>query len=183
MISRRGFLGLVGGVAVAGVAGVAGVGTAEAVPVTPPTILKWNRSKVYVLDKLGAAWPVREAVEAWDDSSLLDLARVSSLPSASVSYIVVQYGKLPTGTLGVASRSYDSAGRICRATVTINNTIRLAVFEPARRLALVRHEIGHCLGFNHTSDGTDVMEGKIIKGGPTALSQYHKDTLRRTYGR
>lgn len=178
MINRRGFLGLLGGVAVASVAGVA-----DAAPVVAPSILKWNRSKVYVLDKLGSAWPVREAVEAWDDSSLLDLAWVSSLPAGSVSVITVKYGKLPTGTLGVASRVYDSAGRISGATVTINNTIRLAVFEPARRLALVRHEVGHCLGFNHTHDGTDVMEGEIIKGGPTALSQYHKDTLRGRYGR
>lgn len=166
-------------------AGLAGGAVAAILPALPAAAVahpRWNRTTVKVWDRLGTAWPVQVAAEAWDDSSKLDVVRVTATPSRADSVIEIRSGNLPAGILGNTTVARDSLGRIKWATVIINQSIRLNEFESGRRLALVRHEIGHALGFNHSRTGRDVMLEQIRRGGPTELSQFHRDELRATYG-
>lgn len=175
MINRRTLLaGLAGGT----VAAIVG----PAIPAAAVAHPRWNRTTVKVWDRLGTAWPVQVAAEAWDDSSKLDVVRVTAAPSRADSVIEIRTGNLPAGILGNTTLTYDALGRIKWATVIINQSIRMNEFESGRRLALVRHEIGHCLGFRHSRTGRDVMLEQIRRGGPTDLSQFHRDELRATYG-
>lgn len=172
-MTRRGLLGLIGAGALA--ATVAAVEPAEAATV----VARWNRPTVYVVNQLGSAWPVSSAAEAWDDSSTLDLITVTGI-NYSRSNIVVRWGKLPTGVLGKTATSRDGLGRYKSATITINDRISKS-YPSASKLLLVRHEIGHALGFNHTQK-RDVMNGTISSSGCPLLGYFHVDTLRRVYG-
>ncbi|GAB3749982.1 zinc metalloprotease [Microlunatus parietis] len=172
-VSRRGLLGLIG---VGVVAGLVGVEQAHAAGVA-----RWNRTTVHVENLLGSAWPVRAAAEAWDDSSALDLVAVEGpAPIRGTSIITVKWGQLPTGTLGYCSTSKDGYGRYKRAVITINDRI-VKSYPYQLKVMLVRHEIGHALGFNHTTK-RDVMNQSINSAGSPLLGYYHLDTLRRVYG-
>jgi len=174
MISRRGLLAGLGGIVAGTLVGTAGVAEAASFP-------KWNRSTVQVWDRLGAGWPVQTAAEAWDDSSKLDVVRVTK-PAAGASVITVEFGVLPARVLGQTFVARDGLGRYKSARVVINSTIDARRFDTTRRLALVRHEVGHALGFNHSRTGTDVMQEQILVGGPCGLSDFHRETLRKVYG-
>lgn len=172
-MTRRGMLGLAGAGLLAGIV-AAPADTAEAAGVA-----RWNRPTVHVVNLLGTAWPVNVAAEAWDNSSSLDLVTVTSI-NYRVSNIIVRFGRLPSGVLGRCATARDGLGRYKAATVTINDRIT-GSYPYGSKVLLVRHEIGHALGFNHTSK-RDVMNETISASGSPLLGWFHQDTLRRVYG-
>lgn len=174
-MSRRGLLGLLGAGAIAVAVPVA----AEASPVTLPTITRWNRPTVHLVNQLGTAWPVAAAATKWSDPSRLDLVTISKI-NYNYSMIFVRFGRLPVGILGETSTERDGRGEFKRAYITINDRISKS-YPYSLKLLLLRHEIGHAVGFAHTRT-RDVMNQTIDRYGVPLLSYYHMDLLRRTYG-
>lgn len=174
-MSRRGLLGLIG----AGALAVAVPAVAEA-SVTLPTMTRWNRTTVHLVNQLGSAWPVASAATKWADPSKLDLVTISKI-NYNYSMILVRFGRLPVGILGQASCERDGRGEFKRAYITINDRISKS-YPYSLKLLLLRHEIGHAVGFAHTRT-RDVMNQIIDKNGIPLLGSYHMESLRKTYGR
>lgn len=172
-VSRRGLLGLIGSGFVAGTVGATVPAEAR------EAITRWNRTTVHVVNQLGDAWPVRSAAEAWDNSSRFNLVTIDEI-NYSYSMILVRFGSLPSGVLGRCDCQRDGLGRYKRAYVTINERISPS-YSYQSRVKLLRHEIGHALGFRH-STLRNVMNQKITSDSSSYLSYWHMDTMRKVYG-
>lgn len=155
------------------------VGTPDEADATPSQV-SWNRTTVHVQSELGTDWPVQVAVEAWDDSSALDVV-YSGTTCASTSCIRIVWADLPAGVLGEATTYTDALGRYKACRIEVNDSIILSQFSQYRRLSLIRHEAGHCFGFAHSTTGLDVMYQYIHEGGPQNLSDFHKARLLEVY--
>lgn len=171
IINRRGLLGLLGAGIVAGV-------------ITVPTaaeaaIRRWNRTSLQVVNQLGSAWPVAAALTVWDRASALDLVAVTKIDYGA-SNIIVRFGRLPAGVLGECSVKYDGLYRYKQATVVINDRISKS-YPYSLKLLLLRHEIGHALGFAHTTK-RDVMNQRIDSSGVPLPGMYHVSELQKVYG-
>jgi len=153
------------------------IGTPDADGASPSQV-RWNRTTVHVQSALGDDWPVRVAVEAWDDSSALDIV-YSGTRCASTSCITIRWEDLPDWHLGYTNLYTDALGRYKACTIRVDPAA--ADLSDYLRLSLIRHETGHCFGFNHTYTGTDVMIETLREGGPQNLSQFHKDRLLEVY--
>lgn len=175
-MTRRGLLGLAGAGLLAGMV-AAPAETAEAAVFR---FRQWNRSTVYVWSTISSAWYVGSAVEEWDDSSRLDLVTTYRQPDPASSIIRIKYGTPLSGARASCDCDYDGLGRIKSAVITVSKKMNLSVWSKELRVALMRHEVGHALGFDHSSTGRDVMYGKTL--GPMNLSQFHRDRLRLVYG-
>lgn len=171
IINRRSLLGLLG----AGVIAATVPTSAEAAG-----YVRWNRPTVYVWSTIPSIWYVGTAVEAWDDSSKLELITTYTTPDPASSIIKIKYGRPPGTARAYCDCDYDGLGRIKSATITISDRINLSALSKDHRIALIRHEVGHALGFDHSSTGRDVMYRQPDR--PCDLSQFHKDRLRQVYG-
>lgn len=142
----------------------------------------WSGPDVSIRSQLDDPdWPVQEAAEAWDDSSYLDITYTGTSCTKVYACITVKWGPLPDTTLGYTTRAKDGMGRYKACTIVINDRM-LPSFDDRRKLQLLRHEVGHCFGFNHSRTGQDVMYGLIQVGGPLNLSDFHKTRLCEVYG-
>ena len=179
MIKR--LMRLVATVLAMGMLAVGVIAVATPVPAEAGGLIdRWNRTTVYVVNELDPTWPVTVAAGAWDTPSRLDLIVVDRCPVRTPSCIAVRRGRLHAETLGETSTERDDLGRYSRATIMINDQIA-PDYDASLKLLLVRHELGHALGFNHTRKD-DVMNEKITETGCPLLGYFHIHTLRRLYG-
>src|SRR5690606_27257702 len=63
-------------------------------------LTRWNRDTVTIENRLDSTWPVETAVGPWHRASGLDIVVVDKCPVMKTSCVVLDYGRLPQGTLG-----------------------------------------------------------------------------------
>jgi len=156
---------------------------ATVVLVTPAAALtRWNRTTVTIENRLDSSWPVETAVGPWHRASGLNIVVVDKCPVMNTSCVVLDYGRLPQGTLGKVEKAYDALHRFKSARITISDRI-LPEFDYLRRRCLISHEVGHVLGFAHDPANTrSVMYPHIVPGCQSLPSYSHIESLRGLYG-
>lgn len=138
----------------------------------------WKGRTVYVQSSLPGSFPVTKAVEVWDNRSRLNLIRVKRCP-AGAQCIRLQPGRRPGRTLATTTKWMYPDRRIDRCRIVVDTR----KFRAVSRLNTVSHEIGHCLGFEHTANRRDVMYKHNTRSRPWKPSTKHYHQLARIYGR
>lgn len=145
-------------------------------------LTRWNRTTVTIENRLDSDWPVETAVGPWHRASGLNIVVVDKCPVMNTSCVVLDYGRLPQGTLGRVEKAYDALHRFKSAKITISDRI-LPEFDYLRRRCLLSHEVGHILGFAHDPANTrSVMYPHIVPGCQSLPSYSHTESLRGLYG-
>src|SRR5690606_28897538 len=87
---------------------------------TPAAALtRWNRDTVTIENRLDSSWPVETAIGPWHRAFGLDIVVVDKGTVMKTSCVVLDYGRLPQGTLGKVEKAYDALHRFKSAKITI----------------------------------------------------------------
>ncbi|MEK7520961.1 MAG: M12 family metallopeptidase [Patescibacteria group bacterium] len=125
--------------------------------------VRWPDATVSVYDAAGVN--TQSVIDDWNSALGGKLTLVVSGPGAAIEMVVDD--SVPCGN---AHTNWDGRGRLTKATIKLN--------PGCRRASVVRHEVGHAIGFfGHTSNG-GVMDTDTGNGAITATA---RETLRKLY--
>lgn len=138
----------------------------------------WNARTVYVVDRTGAGYAVREAVRRLNYSRGPYLSYRTTVPSGQPYIYVWQTTAMSSGVAGLAT-TWTSGGHIVKASVKLNSAYD---YMGSASMEIVLHELGHTLGLAHTSyTGPSLMQPTIRYPYVTWPSAYDKADLARLY--
>lgn len=111
--------------------------------------------------------PVREGFKYWDDktsrelfkeSSCLRINRVTGIVvTTSQDYYTNDKGKQKKSIWGTANNANISGYALIGSTITLYRPWLEAKDDQWTRISVVRHEVGHALGFDHVDDEECLM--------------------------